>query len=322
MIWVTWRQNRIEGFAILGLLVLSSIFVLITGLQMTHDFQQSGLSTCLAQHPDSNVLHGFCGPLATAFSSQYSSLILFAIVLMLLPTLLGVMVGAPLVAREFEQRTYQLVWLQSITRTRWLSVKVALVLGAALLVGAALMVELSWWYRPFSQLIGPLNPLGFDYSGPVLIATTVLAFGLGMFAGTLTRRTVLAIFLTIALILAIRLPVEFELRPNYETPITITWPLAQIGTVPASVGTKDWILGGGFIDAHGNKTSDLNCNIAANGGIMTPQQCLKDSGYRAQYLSYQPANRFWSFQWIETCIYAVIAVLALLATFLLVRRRV
>jgi hypothetical protein len=321
MIWLTWRQNRIEGFVLLGALVLSSLFLLMTGLQMTQDFQQSGLSACLAHHPGPNVLGGICGPLATAFSNQYSSLILFAVVLMLLSSLLGVMVGAPLVAREFEQRTHQLVWLQSITRTRWLSVKVALVLLTGLLVSGALLGELSWWYRPFSQILSPLNPLAFDFSGPVLVASTVMAFGLGMFAGTLTRRTVFAIFLTLALLLAIRLPVEFGLRPNYEPPVTITWPLAQVGTLPTSVGSQDWILGGGFIDAHGNKTPSLNCNAVANGENMTPQQCLQASGYRAQYLSYQPADRFWTFQWIETSIYAGIAVLALVATFWLVRRR-
>jgi len=318
MIWLTWRQNRIEGFVILGALVLSSIFLLLTGLSMTQDFQHSGLSACLARHPGPNVLGGICGPLVTAFSNQYSLLILFAVVLMLLLSLFGVMVGAPLVAREFEQRTTQLVWLQSITRTRWLSVKVALVLLTGLLVGGALLGELFWWYRPFSQLLSPLNPVAFDFAGPVLVASTVMAFGLGLFAGTLTRRTVFAIFLTLALLLAIRLPVEFGLRPNYEPPVTITWPLAQVGKLPATVGSQDWILGAGFIDAHGNKTSGLNCNVARE---ETPQQCLQASGYRANYLSYQPGDRFWTFQWIESSIYAGIAVLALVATFWLVRRR-
>lgn len=67
MIWLTWRQNRIEGFVLLGALVLSSLFLLLTGLSMTQDFQHSGLSACLAHHPGPNVLSGICGPLVTAF---------------------------------------------------------------------------------------------------------------------------------------------------------------------------------------------------------------------------------------------------------------
>ena len=84
------------------------------------------------------------------------------------------------------------------------------------------------------------------------------------------------------------------------------------------MGSQDWILGGGFIDAHGNQTSGLTCNAARE---ETPQQCLKDSGYRANYLSYQPGDRFWTFQWIETSIYLAFALLALGATFFLVKRR-
>ena len=43
------------------------------------------------------------------------------------PALLGIFWGAPLVARELETGTYRLAWTQSVTRTRWLAVKVALV---------------------------------------------------------------------------------------------------------------------------------------------------------------------------------------------------
>ena len=204
MIWVTWRQNRTEGFVVLGVLVLSSIFLLITGLNMAHDFQQSGLSACLANNKQ--PFH-VCGPLGALFLNQYGPLIPFAAVLLILPVLLGALVGAPLVARECEQRTNLLVWLQSITRTHWLIVKLVLVLGTGLLVAGVLMGLLTWWYRPFSQLNGSFNQVAFDFSGPVLIAATVLALALGIFVGTLTRRTVFAIFLTLALILAIRLPV-------------------------------------------------------------------------------------------------------------------
>ena len=317
MIWVTWRQHRTESFVLLGVLVLSSTFLLVTGLTMANTFQHSGLSNCLANNEDTRTLLAICGPLGSAFLNQYGPLFPFAAALLILPILLGAMVGAPLVARECEQHTNLLVWMQSITRTRWLTVKVALVLGTGLLVGGVLLVLLTWWYRPFSQLNGSFNQVAFDFSGPVLIAATVLALALGIFVGTLTRRTVFAIFLTLALILAIRLPVEFGLRPNYEPQITVTWPLAQNDRPPVTLGRQDWNLGQGWIDAHGNKTNNVSCN----GPQQTPLQCMQADGYRGNYLSYQPADRFWTFQWIETSIYLAISVLALGATFWLVRRR-
>ena len=318
MIWVTWRQHRTESFILLGVLVLSSIFLLVTGLTMANTFQQSGLSNCLANDKDTRALLTICGPLGSAFLNQYGPLFPFAAALLILPILLGAMVGAPLVARECEQHTNLLVWMQSITRTRWLTVKVALVLGTGLLVAGVLLVLLTWWYRPFSQLNGSFNQVAFDFSGPVLIAATVLALALGIFVGTLTRRTVFAIFLTLALILAIRLPVEFELRPNYEPQITVTWPLAQNDRPPVTLGIQDWNLGQGWIDAQGNKTNNVSCNSPQQ---QTPLQCMQADGYRGNYLSYQPADRFWTFQWIETGLYLAISVLALGGTFWLVRRR-
>jgi len=313
MIWVTWRQNRAEGFVALGVLVLSSLFLLVTGLNMAHTFQQSGLSDCLAHHTTSDI----CGTLREAFLDQYSPFLTFALALLLLPNLLGAMVGAPLLAREFEQRTHQLAWLQSITRTRWLSVKLVLVLGTSLLAALMLMILLIWWYNPFSQLFGSFNLVVFDFSGPVLIASTVMALALGIFAGTLTRRTTPAIFLTIVLILAIRIPIEFGLRPNYEPQITVTWPLAQENNPPITLGKQDWNLGQGFLDAQGNKTNSIRCGSQ----LQTPLQCMQADGYRGHYLSYQPADRFWTFQWIETGIYLAFTLLALGATFYLVKRR-
>jgi len=314
MIWVTWRQNRTESFFILGLLALGGIFLLLTGLSMTNTFQQSGLSACLTRpNPLTN-----CGGLGGAFLDHYGSLVNYiGVAVLILPVLLGALVGAPLVAREFEQHTHLLVWLQSITRTRWLIMKLALVLGMGLLVGGALMALLIWWYSPFAQLSGSFNQLAFDFSGPVLIASTILALALGIFVGTLTRRTVFAIFLTIAVLVAIRLPVEIGLRPNYQPQITVTWSFAQGDKPPVTLKAGDWNVGQGFIDAQGNKTNDVH----VSGPQETLAQSLQADGYRGYYLSYQPADRFWTFQWIETSIYLIISLLALGATVLLVRRR-
>jgi len=192
------------------------------------------------------------------------------------------------------------------------------VLGTSLLAALMLMILLIWWYSPISQLYGSFNQVVFDFSGPVLIASTVMALALGIFAGTLTRRTTPAIFLTIVLILAIRIPIEFGLRPNYEPQITVTWPLAQENNPPITLGKQDWNLGQGFLDAQGNKTNSIRCYGSQ---LQTPLQCMQADGYRGHYLSYQPADRFWTFQWIETGIYLAFTLLALGATFYLVKRR-
>jgi hypothetical protein len=146
MIWLTWRQHRTEVLVTLAVLAACGAFLLITGHNMADSWQQSGLGACLAQHPSDPSP---CGGLSTLFVQQYGPLIPFAAALLILPGLLGAMVGAPLLAREYEQRTHLLAWMQSITRTRWLIVQLAVVLGAGLLVGGALLALLSWWYSHF-----------------------------------------------------------------------------------------------------------------------------------------------------------------------------
>jgi len=320
MIWLTWRQHRIEGLVTLSVLVAGSAFLLITGLSMAHSIQDSGLGACVASHP--NDYSSACGALAALFLQQYAPLVPFVFALLLFPILLGALIGAPLVAREYEQRTNLLVWMQSVTRTRWLTVKLLLILGASALVGAALLALLTRWYVPIDQFAGRFNQLAFDFSGPVLIASTVMALALGIAMGALTRRTVAAIFLTLALLVGIRILVEFNLRPNYQPLVVVTWPFSQdqsLGSAnpPITLGREDWQVSSGFLDAQGNQTHGIHCTSDKQ----TPLQCAQDAGYRGNYLAYQPAGRFWTFQWIETGIYLAISALAVAVTFWVVRRR-
>jgi ABC-type transport system involved in multi-copper enzyme maturation permease subunit len=318
MIWLTWRQHRIEGLITLGVLAVLGVFLLMTGLDMYHAFQQSGLSACLALHPDRTV----CGPLVNAFGRQFQSLIIVPGAPLFLPVVLGVLVGAPLVAREYEQRTHLLVWMQSITRSRWLTMKLILVLGAGAVAAGALLALMIWWYGPFSQLNGRFNPPAYDFEGPVLIGVTVMALALGIAAGTVTRRTIPAILLTLALILAIRWAVVIGgLRANFEPPILVTWPLAQGDNPPITLNYQDWRINDGYLDAHGNISNTLRCVSSSPQTPPNPVQCAQADGYRSFGLTYQPKDRFWTFQWIETGIYLAISALAIAATAFLVRRR-
>jgi hypothetical protein len=311
MIWLSWRQHRTECLIIGAVLGVVAAFLLITGLDMAHTFQQLGLSDCGHR--------ANCASLVQVFHDQFS--LLSGIVggaINFLPILLGILVGAPLVARELEQGTHRLAWTQSVTRFRWLSAKLALVLSIGLLASGILMALLIWWDGPFAQIFGFFTPPSFDFSGPVWLAATVLALALGIFAGTLTRRTVLGMFLTVVLLLVIRMPTEIWLRPNYEPPLTVTWSIDQPGPPPSPDGGQQgsWITDHGWIDVGGNKSHNLNCQPT-----QSLQQCLKASGARALYLTYQPGNRFWTFQLIETSIYLAFTILALGATVWLVKRR-
>jgi hypothetical protein len=312
MTWVVWRQHRAEGLIVLVMLAGISVFLLLTGLGLANSFQQLGQNHCL----ELNSKGGPCAVLEQAFFNHYVFVQVGALVLLALQLLLGALVGAPLVTREMEQHTHLLAWTQSITRTRWLSVKLALVLGVGLLASGALLAGLSWWHDPWAQYEGSFGTSIYDTSGPVWVVTTGLALALGIFAGALTRRTVAAIFLTIALFVAIRAPVEFLWRPHFETPVTVTYSVDQPN--PPALSNQDWIISQGFVDAQGNRSTNFRGNCTS-GETLT--QCLQANSIQAQYITYQPASRFWTFQWIETGIYLGFSLLALCATFWLVRRR-
>jgi hypothetical protein len=305
MTWLTWRQHRAEGLIVLVVLAVIGVFLLMTGLEMANSFQQLVLSNCLISKNSS------CGELEMAFRIvQAGPLLALA-----LPLLLGALVCAPLVTREVEQRTHLLIWTQSITRMRWLTVKLALVLGAGLLASGALLAVLIWWHSPVAQIFGSFDASVYDTSGPVWVATALLALALGIFAGALTRRTVAAIFLTMVLFLAIRAPVELWGRPNFETPLTVTYSIDQQN--PPALSNQDWIVSQGYIDAQGNRSTNFRGSCTRD---ETLTQCLQANGVQANYLSYQPGNRFWTFQWIETGIYVGFSLLALFAAVWLVRR--
>ncbi|MGH2507356.1 MAG: hypothetical protein ACRDHZ_08115 [Ktedonobacteraceae bacterium] len=307
MIWVAWRQHRTEFLLMGSVFIIALFFLLITSLMMAQTFHQLGLDTCLSKPHASFIT---CD-LVFTFATQYVRLTVVPEVIGIgLTILLGMFVGAPLVARELEQGTHHLIWVQSITRLRWLGVKLALILGVGILLFCLVSVALYWGYAPLYQS-GTASRFalpGFDVMGPVFPASATLALALGIFVGTLTRRTVLAIFLTFVLILAIRLPVEFILRPNYLPPITqigSVGPISATQTIPEAGG---WLLDSGVIDAQGHKSHLVACP-----GL---SPCTAPA-----YTVYQPADRYWTFQWIETGIYLALVVVALGATTWLVKRR-
>jgi hypothetical protein len=123
MTWVAWRQQRASAVAAAVLLAVGGLVLLASGWQVTASARDSGLAACVAAGGD-------CRVLAEAFASRYGPILEPVSTLgALLPVVLGVLVGAPLLAREFEQGTHRLAWTQSVTRGRWLAARLAVAAG-------------------------------------------------------------------------------------------------------------------------------------------------------------------------------------------------
>src|SRR5450755_2204300 len=130
MIALSWRQHRLSLAAAAVLLCGLAVYLVQNGDQLTSYMRQTGLSACLADH-------GNCDASSTIFTNHYGGVpFAFNIAVFLLPLLIGLFWGAPLVARETELGTHRLIWTQSISRGRWLSVKLATFMPAVVLSAA------------------------------------------------------------------------------------------------------------------------------------------------------------------------------------------
>jgi hypothetical protein len=140
MTWVAWRQQRPSTVAAVAVLAVAGSVLLVTGWQMTSFAHDSGLAACVASGGD-------CRLLAEAFANRYRSLLEPVSLLgSLLPVVLGLLFGGPLLAREFEQGTHRLAWTQSVTRSRWLGVRLAVAAGVLAVVAALAALLLTWWW--------------------------------------------------------------------------------------------------------------------------------------------------------------------------------
>ena len=173
MIWLTWRQHRI-GMLVLGLvLALIAAFLVHSGLAAYTAYYQvvqgTSVATCMLQHRQDAL----CQTLNNNFYMNFSArnffggfprhLVLLPVLLpvLLLQALVGMFLGAPLVASELERGTFRLVWTQSVTRLRWMAGKVGALMGITLLLFALIGLLVMWWNGPFDRLGGGVGPAGW-----------------------------------------------------------------------------------------------------------------------------------------------------------------
>ncbi|HEX4832041.1 MAG TPA: ABC transporter permease [Trebonia sp.] len=259
MIRFTWLQARAQTAVALAALAAAAILAAVTGPRLLHLYAVAAACPAGAD----------CGAATTAFLSSYHWLqVAQPTVLLALPALLGAFWGAPLVARELETGTFRLAWTQSVTRQRWLAVKLALTGVAAMALTGLLSLIVTWWSSPLDRVnLSRLSPGMFGERGLAPVGYTAFAFALGVAAGALIRRTVPAMAVTLAGLTGARLAVTYGVRPRLLTPLHATGALvlpAASGPAPApgadAAGPGGWILSDHVINAAGRV-------IGSNGGI-------------------------------------------------------
>jgi hypothetical protein len=338
MTWITWRQHRT---ALTGAVVLLGGFAVvlgITGLRM-----QSARTALNQAHCSSGGFNvsSQCGQLwGSYYHAGYpltSSIGLVAVTLAILPLLLGMFIGAPMLAREFESGTARFAWTQAVGRGRWMAAKLGL-LGVSLAVlGAAFGALVGWWLLLADDTTGATRWQSEQFGLTALTFTgwVVLMFAVGVFAGALIRRTVAAMAAT-AVTGAVLLWCSVE---KFTALLTSLSPLhthtslepatlaaggdsaALVGGNAAAAPQGGWVLNAWFTGPRGRI-------VPVDANALNPLWNLKPaaqiswlaSHHLTPWVSYQSAGRFWAFQAAEGGTAVLIALLLAAATVWLVRR--
>jgi ABC-type transport system involved in multi-copper enzyme maturation permease subunit len=245
VIRLTWRQFRTPAIVVLAALAVLAVFAAVTGVNLAHAYATT-LEGCRKA--------GNCSEAMASF--QKTDLVLrnaFGTLIVLVPALIGAFWGAPMIAREVEAGTFPLVWTQSITRGRWLAVKLT-VLGLASMATAGLLsLIITWWARP-------LDHAGADVYGSFAqrdiapIGYAALAFMIGVTAGLLIRRTLPAMAVTLGAFLLVRIGGTFWFRPRVIGPKHLTMALDPNSTGYGSMESPTIMLNSLF---NGSPASSL-----------------------------------------------------------------
>ncbi|SDN85556.1 hypothetical protein [Lentzea jiangxiensis] len=271
--WLTWRQHR---WSIAG---VSAFALLATAALLSTETGQAG----------SLLMAGFYGLMA--------QLVFGGVV--------GVFWGAPLIARELEERTYFVAWGQDVTPVEWLRGK-ALVLGAlAVALGA---------------LVGAGNGIGgrewawagFESSPLVQAGYAALGFALGVLIGLLSRHVVTAMAATLVGFTVLRVLLAVYVRDHYLPPKRLIATWGETATPPG--GSVE--LGSGFVGADAEPVSVAEACLGVNADT-----CMRGKKFAiGTYVDYQPVDRIGLFQFFEFGVCALLAAGLLVLAFRVLRR--
>ena len=339
MIWLTYRQFRVQAAVVFAAVVAAAITLAATGPHLARMARLDGSVFDRLSRADRNLL--------------YAGIVVLAVA----PAVIGAFWGAPMVARELEAGTHRLVWNQSVTRTRWLATKLVITLLAAAVAVGALTLAITWWSSPVDgalsdthgSLPSRLTPVSFAMRGIVPVGYVVFAVTLGVATGVVLRRSLPAMAVTLVVFTAVQVMVPLWVRPHLVTPTreTVTFSRSRLdgimadehgnpSRITANTGSQGaWVPANQTVDAEG-RVSKLPAWTAQCFGPPPPSTAnrqpaqvdldaclarLTAEGYR-QHLVYLRAGRFWSLQWAETALYLLASGVLGAFSFWWVRKRV
>lgn len=293
--WLVVRQHRIALACVLGLTLLTAIWIVYERHDLVQLLNAKGWPEKDAGQPlENNRGYGYITSIING-----------------LPLILAVFIGAPLIAGDQESGTAQLVTTQSVSRRQWLIAKLGLAYTLALVSGVVLSALFTWWWKPYRSLFPSewIDGLIFDNTGPVLPAFLLFLTAAGVTIGVLVRRVLPAMVGAFLFTAMTTLFVWDEIRVRIGVTHMFTYPLNS--DLPER-----------FNDAYeadrwvGSADGTLyNWGICAEATEKAQNACIKEHGIVNNVIEYLDYSQMGTMQWTAAGI--LLAGTALLTAFTL-----
>jgi hypothetical protein len=290
--WLVWRQNRLAFWIGIGAAVAVAVYAIVRHQEMTTVIAEGHLDACRG----TTVPAGDCSHKLNTFGQTYQFPMRRPLQAMpALPLIFGIFLGGPQLAQELESGTYRTVCTQSVTQLRWFAAKLLVPVVMTVLISGTIAAATTWWWQPAGSLLGAWFPwwqwYPYDGIGPVVVGLSVLSLLIGVTAGLILRRTVLAMGATVVLsagAMYLLESVRAQLLPT------------TLATVQHTTGTaapvNAWVLSEGLVDSSGRRVPDLPSCYATDDYA----KCLAQHGRTGRWAEFHPSSHLWPLQWAET----------------------
>ncbi|TKV61826.1 hypothetical protein FDO65_09880 [Nakamurella flava] len=299
-VWMVWRVHRFALLAVAG-----TVLLLTAGLLAF----RSAVGDVADGRWCSDV--SGCAGLIVAGLRIGDLIPMVTLVLLVLPTATGALLGALGVAREAERGTLALALTQGVTTRRWWLTTLALLAGPLALAWAGVGLLARWAFEPVQPFLrSAMTTPFFETSGPVLGAFFLLAFVVSAALGAWRRATIVALVGSVvgcALLVLVGLA---SVRSHYAEPTTVVRPLTDIradGTSPtAETNGSAWELDVSYVapDGRSMDSSAIRCagDVPEEPFDTFWERCLVSDGYVDEVTVFHAGGQWLRFQATEGAI--------------------
>ncbi|MGW5047480.1 ABC transporter permease [Streptomyces griseoluteus] len=296
MPWLVWRQHRMTFVLLLAAAAVATA-------ALTWLAQDASSAVAAVEKPNPSLAE------TTPLNNAYQRLYLVSLPLTCLPLVIGVFVGAPLFAGDLETGTAKFVSVQSRSRWRWVVTKLgmasALVTVVALSTGLAARALWSPLVNHAAAQADFTTAGGFDTTGPVTVALSLLGLLIGAASGLLLRRTLPAMVTTFIVLLVVKSAWE-PVRMMFAPTVTKTTGGGRFGDGDApKIPDSALSIDHSYVTGDGSRIGWGNCADAKD-----RLACLRGKGVVGWSEEYLPYSHMNAMQWAAAGALAVLLAVA------------